>query len=100
MDAELGNAGTETLCEVCYIELDRVSEVAQLADRELDLLKQPKRRVNVNIPVRMDDGSIEVFPSFRIQWSFHALTLTQVDSVAQRLTPIRSRWWIRRRREQ
>lgn len=69
MDTDIGNAGTETLCDVCAIELDRVSEVEQLSTRDLDLLQQPNREVNVNIPVRMDDGRIEVFPSFRIQYN-------------------------------
>ena len=69
MDTDLGPGGTETLCDVCTTELDRVSKVGRLADRELDLLRQPKRRINVNIPIRMDDGSVEVFPSFRIQYN-------------------------------
>jgi glutamate dehydrogenase (NAD(P)+) len=69
MDADLGQRGTETVCEVCSVELDRLSEVELLTDRDLDLLRQPRRRVNANLPVRMDDGSIEVFPSFRIQYN-------------------------------
>ncbi|MFB6251971.1 MAG: Glu/Leu/Phe/Val dehydrogenase [Halobellus sp.] len=69
MDTDLGPTGTETLCDVCTTELDRFSKAGALADRELSLLRQPKRRINVNIPVRMDDGSIEVFPSFRIQYN-------------------------------
>lgn len=69
MDTDLGPTGTETLCDVCTTELDRVSKVGRLADRELDLLRQPERRINVNIPIRMDDGSVEVFPSFRIQYN-------------------------------
>jgi glutamate dehydrogenase len=69
MDTDIGATGTETLCEVCAIELDRVAEVERLSDRDLHLLRRPKREVNVNIPVRMDDGEIEVFPSFRIQYN-------------------------------
>jgi glutamate dehydrogenase/leucine dehydrogenase len=69
MDTDLGPAGTETLCDVCTTELDRASEAGTLADRELGLLQQPKRRINVNIPIRMDDGSVEVFSSFRIQYN-------------------------------
>ncbi len=69
MDGELGQRGTETVCEVCSVELDRLSEVKLLTDRDISLLRQPRRRVNANLPVRMDDGSIEVFPSFRIQYN-------------------------------
>jgi glutamate dehydrogenase/leucine dehydrogenase len=53
MDTDIGTAGTETLCEVCAIELDRVTEVERLSDRNLDLLQRPRREVNVNIPVRI-----------------------------------------------
>jgi glutamate dehydrogenase/leucine dehydrogenase len=69
MDEELGRHGTGTACELCSTELDRIREVESLTDRQIDLLRQPKRRVNASIPVRMDDGSIEVFPSFRIQYN-------------------------------
>ncbi|WP_336327026.1 Glu/Leu/Phe/Val family dehydrogenase [Halovenus sp. HT40] len=69
MDSDLGPQGVETVCEVCEVELDRISEVAQLTDQDLELLRQPRRRINANIPVRMDDGSVDVFPSFRIQYN-------------------------------
>ncbi|MXR52684.1 hypothetical protein GRX03_13850 [Halovenus sp. WSH3] len=69
MDSDLGPEGVETVCEVCEVELDRITEVAQLTDQDIELLRQPRRRINANIPVRMDDGSIDVFPSFRIQYN-------------------------------
>ncbi len=69
MSSDLGSYGTAAICEVCSNELDRIAEVELLTDRELDLLRQPKRRVNANISLRMDDGSVEVFPSFRIQYN-------------------------------
>ena len=67
-DGGLGPQGVGTVCEVCQVELDRISEVAQLTE-DIELLRQPRRRINANIPVRMDDGSIDVFPSFRIQYN-------------------------------
>jgi glutamate dehydrogenase/leucine dehydrogenase len=69
MDGELGQRGKGTACELCTTELDRVRGIDDLTDRDIKLLRQPKRRVNVSIPVRMDDGSIETFPSFRIQYN-------------------------------
>ncbi|PSP15027.1 hypothetical protein BRC62_08380 [Halobacteriales archaeon QH_10_67_13] len=69
MSSDLGSYGTAAICEVCSNELDRIAEVELLTNRELDLLRQPKRRVNANISLRMDDGSVEVFPSFRIQYN-------------------------------
>jgi glutamate dehydrogenase/leucine dehydrogenase len=69
VSSDIGSSGTESICKVCAVELDRIAEVKALTGRKLDLLRQPDRRVNVNIPVRMDDGSVEVFPSFRIQYN-------------------------------
>jgi glutamate dehydrogenase/leucine dehydrogenase len=69
MDSDLGPNGVQTVCEVCAIELDRITEVAALTEQDLELLRQPRRRTNANVPVRMDDGSIEVFPSFRVQYN-------------------------------
>ncbi|MDY6769972.1 MAG: Glu/Leu/Phe/Val dehydrogenase [Candidatus Nanohaloarchaea archaeon] len=69
MESDLGPHAKDTLCEFCSIELDRVAETAALTGRDLDLLRRPRRRMNVNIPVRMDDGSVQVFPSFRTQYN-------------------------------
>lgn len=69
MGSDLGSYGLETACEVCSIELDRIAEVESLTERDLDILRQPRRRINANLPVRMDDGSIRIFPSFRIQYN-------------------------------
>ena len=69
MSSDLGEYGTASICKVCSVELDRIAEVEALTERDLDLLRQPSRRVNANIPLRMDDGSVEVFSSFRVQYN-------------------------------
>ncbi|MFT4880966.1 MAG: glutamate dehydrogenase/leucine dehydrogenase [Natronomonas sp.] len=69
MDTELGQRGVETVCQTCEVELDRIAEAAMLTEQDLELLRQPRRRINANVPVRMDDGSVEVFPSFRVQYN-------------------------------
>jgi glutamate dehydrogenase/leucine dehydrogenase len=69
MDSDLGPRGVQTVCDVCAVELDRIAEVAMLTEQDLELLQQPRRRINANVPVRMDDGSIDVFPSFRVQYN-------------------------------
>jgi glutamate dehydrogenase/leucine dehydrogenase len=69
MSSDIGEYGTGSICQVCSVELDRIAEVEALTERELDLLRQPSRRVNANIPLRMDDGSVEVFSSFRVQYN-------------------------------
>ncbi|MEF8894360.1 Glu/Leu/Phe/Val family dehydrogenase [Halodesulfurarchaeum sp.] len=69
MEEDLGPGVKDTLCDTCAIQLDRVSQITDLTDRETELLNQPNRSVNANIPVRMDDGEIEVFSSFRVQYN-------------------------------
>jgi glutamate dehydrogenase (NAD(P)+) len=49
--------------------LDRLDDAAKLADLDPDihrLLRTPKKVLEVAVPVRMDDGSIEVFTGWRI----------------------------------
>ncbi|MCJ7478734.1 MAG: Glu/Leu/Phe/Val dehydrogenase [Candidatus Nanohaloarchaeota archaeon QJJ-7] len=59
----------DTMCEFCSVELDKVANAEALTGRNLGLLKRPEKRINANLPVKMDDGSVEVFPSFRIQYN-------------------------------
>jgi glutamate dehydrogenase (NAD(P)+) len=55
-----------------YLEqLDRVAPYLEGLTQQLDTLKRPKRALIVNIPVEMDDGSIQHFEGFRVQ---HSLT--------------------------
>jgi glutamate dehydrogenase (NAD(P)+) len=49
--------------------LDRLDDAAKLADVDPDihrLLRTPKRVLEVAVPVRMDDGTIEVFTGWRV----------------------------------
>jgi len=49
--------------------LDRLDDAAKLADLDPDIhriLRTPERILEVAVPVRMDDGSIEVFTGWRI----------------------------------
>ena len=51
------------------------SALAQLAKAEkilntsIEVLKVPQREVHVNIPVLMDDGSLKIFPGYRVQYN-------------------------------
>mgnify|MGYP000196804526 CR=1 FL=1 len=98
MDTDLGPRGAKTVCDTCEVELDRIAEAAALTEQDLELLRQPRRRINANIPVRMDDGSVEVFSSFRVQYNdargpmkggirFHpGVDETEVDELAFLMT--------------
>ncbi|MCD6232427.1 Glu/Leu/Phe/Val dehydrogenase [Candidatus Aerophobetes bacterium] len=47
--------------------LDEVAEKINLDPNIHNILKKPKRILTVSIPIRMDDGRIEVFTGFRVQ---------------------------------
>ena len=49
------------------IFLDQAAERLNLDDGLLALLRQPWRELRVSVPVRMDDGRIEVFTGYRVQ---------------------------------
>jgi glutamate dehydrogenase (NAD(P)+) len=46
---------------------DRGAQLIHLKDEMYDVLKSSYREVQVQVPVRMDDGSLEVFTGYRIQ---------------------------------
>ncbi len=46
---------------------DKAAERLELPDGVRDMLRRPWRELQVSIPVRMDDGSIEVFSGYRVQ---------------------------------
>jgi len=53
-------------------QFDLVADYLQIPDRDRDRLKYPKRSMTVALPVRRDDGSVQVFSGYRVQ---HHLTL-------------------------
>ena len=61
--------GEITICENCEMQLDKVKEFENLSSRDLSILKTPRRILNVNYPVKMDDGSVKVINAFRIQYN-------------------------------
>ena len=46
---------------------DRAADRLGLADGVRELLRRPWRELRVSVPVRMDDGTIEVFDGYRVQ---------------------------------
>src|SRR5947199_3354008 len=53
-------------------QFDRVAEHLGIPESERARLKFPKRSMTVAVPVRRDDGQVEVFSGYRVQ---HHLTL-------------------------
>src|SRR5687767_2358966 len=50
-------------------QLNNAAEAAALDPETVALLKQPTRILSVSIPVRMDNGQIQVFQGFRVQYN-------------------------------
>jgi glutamate dehydrogenase (NADP+) len=47
--------------------LDRAGEIANIDEEAIERLRHPKAVLNVSIPVRMDDGSLQVFEGYRVR---------------------------------
>ncbi len=54
---------------VAQAQLDEASEHLHLPDGTRRLLRNPLRELHVTLPVRMDDGGVEVFQGFRVQYN-------------------------------
>jgi glutamate dehydrogenase/leucine dehydrogenase len=79
-------------------QLDIAWEYLKLEPGVRDILRQPKRIVTVSLPVKMDDGSINVFTGYRVQYNdargpfkggirYHpAVTLDEVKALSAWMT--------------
>lgn len=48
-------------------QFDKVADMLDLDEGTRQLLRFPQREYHIRIPVRMDDGSVEVFQGYRVQ---------------------------------
>ncbi|MEX2704343.1 MAG: Glu/Leu/Phe/Val dehydrogenase [Candidatus Freyrarchaeum guaymaensis] len=51
-------------------QLDKTAEIMNLDHNIHNFLRRPQRSLEVSIPVRMDDGTIQVFEGFRVQYNY------------------------------
>jgi len=49
--------------------LDKAAALLGLDPATHALLREPMREITINIPVRMDDGSVQVFKGYRVQYN-------------------------------
>jgi glutamate dehydrogenase (NAD(P)+) len=68
--------GTDTLAPeemnpflIAQAQFDQAAETLQLDPGIGALLREPLRELHVSLPVRMDDGTIQVFKGFRVQYN-------------------------------
>lgn len=50
-------------------QLDKAGKFLRDESVKLEMLRQPQRIVNVNIPVQMDDGRVKIFQGYRVQYN-------------------------------
>lgn len=63
------NFNEHIVCINCKEELAKVSHIEHLGQDDLVILNNPKRVMNVNYPVRMDNGKVKLISAFRIQYN-------------------------------
>lgn len=63
------NSNQESLnsYEIVQKQIDTAAKMLNLPQNIIEILKRPKRVLTVNYPVRLDDGTIEVFEGYRSQ---------------------------------
>ena len=57
----------ESAFETAQAQLRKVAAMLELDEGTIEVLAHHKRELTVNVPVRMDDGSIKLFTGHRIQ---------------------------------
>jgi glutamate dehydrogenase len=60
-------AATTNAFEMAQAQFDRVAELLKLDPQVREILRWPMREFHIRIPVRMDDGTIQVFQGYRVQ---------------------------------
>jgi len=63
----MSNDGTFNPFEMARAQFDKVADVIGLDQGARALLRSPMREYHFSIPVRMDNGTVEVFQGFRVQ---------------------------------
>jgi glutamate dehydrogenase (NAD(P)+) len=53
--------------ENAMLQFDAAARILNLTPNQIAVIKQPRRVTEVKLPVRMDDGRIEIFTAYRVQ---------------------------------
>ena len=89
---------SDNVWEMAQRQLDEVARLIGLSDSIHAYLREPKRVLEVSVPVRMDDGHFRVFTGYRVQHNmargpakggirFHPdVTLDEVKALAMWMT--------------
>lgn len=67
MEVKRVSKETYNAFETAQAQFDAIAEKIDLDEATQQLLRQPMREYHFSIPVRMDDGSVQVFRGYRVQ---------------------------------
>ena len=67
---EYGDREPISAFENAVRQLDKAASILKLTPDHLVMIKEPRRVLEVKLPVRMDDNSIRIFKGYRVQHSF------------------------------
>ena len=56
----------ESPLDVVNRQLDFIEELAKIEPSVIAQLKRPRRLIEVSMPIRMDDGEVEIFMGYRV----------------------------------
>ncbi|HEX7879172.1 MAG TPA: Glu/Leu/Phe/Val dehydrogenase [Candidatus Eisenbacteria bacterium] len=60
---------TKTVFDHAMEQFDAAARLMKLNQNQIAMVKEPRRATEVNLPVQMDNGTIELFKAFRVQHS-------------------------------
>lgn len=69
--AEAQVAAHASMFDAVLARLDKAAELFGLKPEVAEILRHPKREVKVSLPIKMDDGSVQVFEGYRTVHSTH-----------------------------
>ena len=55
--------------EIAQQQLDECAKIMKLDEAAHAMLRDPMRELHVSLPIRMDDGTVETFRGFRVQYN-------------------------------
>lgn len=56
-------------CKKCKLEVENLAEHDLVSHADLKILKHPRRILQANYPIVMDDGSVQIITAFRVQYN-------------------------------
>ncbi len=59
--------GPSSAFDNALVQFNRAAEIIHLTPSQVAIIREPRRIVEVKLPVRMDDGSIQSFRGYRVQ---------------------------------